>query len=439
MRYVVLGASAAGVNGVRELRKQDPEAEIILVSKDESIYSRCILHHYLGGIRDKEALNFAEPDFEDRYRVRWYKGMGCTGLDTEAGEVILTREKGPSGPHRASGGVDQADNSGDQPDSGPIRLSYDRLLIATGSCSSLPPVEGLREAKGVYGFHNLDEVERIRDQAPHEEHIVVMGGGLTGLDAAMGFLHMGRKVDLVEMAQNLLVKQLDERSASAYAKALENQGIRLHLGQGITRVICGPDRKITSILLTDGSQIPCTMLVVTAGVRPNIGFLEGSGVKVDRFGLVIDEFGRTSVPGIYGAGDVTGRSPIWPAAVKQGMVAAANMTGHDMVMEDFFASKSTMNFLGIPTMSLGIPVRPDQTYCQEVEDTGEQYRKVIHKDGKIYGAILQGDLSYGGVLTQLIARKIDVSRVKKPLFSIDYSDFFHEKDNFEFYYDEVTR
>lgn len=412
MRYVVLGASAAGINGVRELRRLDPESEIILVSRDREIYSRCILHHYLGGIRDKEGICFAEPDFEARYRVKWYKGMSCTGLDAEAREIII---------------------------SGGIRIGYDRLLIATGSRTSLPPVEGLGQAGGVYGFHNLDEVEQIKDRALPQEHIVVMGGGLTGVDAAMGFLHMGKKVELVELAERLLVKQLDKRSASTYETALKDRGIRLHLGTGITRVCCGPDGNIASIQLSDGQELPCTMLVVTAGVRPNIGFLEGTGVELDRFGLVIDSHGRTNIPEIFGAGDVTGRSPIWPAAVKQAVAAAANMAGHSMAIDDFFASKSTMNFLGIPTMSLGMPVKPDDTYCETVEDTGEQYRKIIHKEGRIYGAILQGDLSYSGVLTQLIARRIDVSRVKKPLFRIDYSDFFHEKDNFEFYYDEVTR
>ena len=81
MRYVVLGASAAGINGVRQLRKQCPEAEIILVFKDSSIYSRCILHHYLGNMRTKEELCFAEDDFEDRYKTDWRKGVTCTGLD----------------------------------------------------------------------------------------------------------------------------------------------------------------------------------------------------------------------------------------------------------------------------------------------------------------------------------------------------------------------
>lgn len=415
MRYVVLGASAAGVNGVRQLRKQCPEAEIILVSKDSTVYSRCILHHYLGNMRTKEELCFAEEDFEDRYKVDWRKGVSCTALDDKEKKVILS--DGTS-------------------------ISYDRLLIATGSHTLLPPVKGLQETEGVYGFHNLDEVESIKKRAGKAEHIVVMGGGLTGLDAAVGFLHLGKKADLVEMEGHLLAKQLDARSSKTYEEAMENEGIRLHLGVGI-REVCSKNGTITSLKLTDGSELACDMLVVTAGVRPNIDFLKGSGVECDQFGLVIDRYGQTSVPDIYGAGDVTGRSPIWPAAVKQGMVAAVNMAmddaqeGRRATMDDFFASKSTMNFLDIPTMSLGIPERPDHSYEVVLEDRDGIYRKVIHKNGKIYGAILQGDLSYGGVLTQLIASKIDVSKVKKPLFEIDYSDFFHTKDNFEFYYEEA--
>ena len=415
MRYVVLGASAAGINGVRQLRKQCPEAEIILVSKDSSIYSRCILHHYLGNMRTKEELCFAEDDFEDRYKTDWRKGVTCTGLDDKEKQVFLS--DGTS-------------------------IAYDRLLIATGSHTLLPAVKGLVGTKGVYGFHNLDEVEAIKKGAVKAEHIVVMGGGLTGLDAAVGFLRLGKKVGLVEMEGHLLAKQLDARSSGTYEKAMEHEGIVLHLGVGIQEV-CSENGTITSLKLTDGSELACDMLVVTAGVRPNIDFLKGSGVECDQFGLVIDRYGQTSVPDIYGAGDVTGRSPIWPAAVKQGMVAAVNMAMDDAqedrraTMDDFFASKSTMNFLGIPTMSLGIPERPDDSYEVVMEDKGGIYRKVIHKNGKIYGAILQGDLSYGGVLTQLIAGKIDVSKVKKPLFEIDYSDFFHTKENFEFYYEEA--
>lgn len=100
MRYVVLGASAAGVNGVRQLRKQCPEAEIILVSKDSTVYSRCILHHYLGNMRTKEELCFAEEDFEDRYKVDWRKGVSCTGLDDK--EKRSSSQTGPAFPMTGS-------------------------------------------------------------------------------------------------------------------------------------------------------------------------------------------------------------------------------------------------------------------------------------------------------------------------------------------------
>ena len=120
---------------------------------------------------------------------------------------------------------------------------------------------------------------------------------------------------------------------------------------------------------------------------------------------------------------------------KEGMVAAANMTGHMKKMTDFFASKSTMSFLGIHTMSLGTVTPPDDSYRVDTYDKNGVYKKVVSKDGVIVGALLQGDLAYGGVLQQMIARKIDVTKVKKPLFEIDYSDFFHEKANLEFAYE----
>lgn len=409
MRYVVIGASAAGLNGVRQLRALQPDAEIVLVSKDKDIYSRCILHHYMGGIRTKKELMFVEEDFEDRYRVEWRRGVACTGLDIRRKQVCLS-----------DGGV-----------------SYDKVLLAAGSCTFLPPVEGLREAKGVYGFRNIEDAEAIMEAAAGASHIVVMGGGLTGLDCAAGFLHMGKKPALVEMAERLLVKQLDHRSASVYQKAMEEKGVSFYLGSSILKVCCNEKGAVSSLILSGKEEIPCDMLVVTAGVRSNVEFLKDTGVECDGWGLVIDRYGRTNVPDVYGAGDITGRSPIWPAAVKQGMVAASNMAGVTTTEDTYFASKSTMNFLGIPTMSLGVPVKPDDSYEETLEDKGELYRKVIHKDGKIYGAILQGDLSYGGVLTQLIAKKIDVSKVKKPLFEIDYSDFFHTRENFEFYYEET--
>lgn len=410
MKYVVLGSSAAGINGVRELRKLDKECEIVLISKDKAIYSRCILHQYLSGERNMEQLCFAEKDFEKLYQVNWMKGRSCVGLKPKERLVLL--------------------------DNGET-VSYDKLLIATGSHTFVPPVKNLKEAKNVTGFRNIEDMEVLKEAAENARNIIVMGAGLVGMDCIAGFLELGVKVSVVEMAGWLLSRQLDERAAKTYQEAFEKRGIKQYYGVGIAEVILDEEQKIREAVLTDGTRLPCDYIVVTAGVRSNVEFLEGTGIETSRFGLIYDETGKTSDDNIYGAGDVSGTSPIWPAAVKEGIVAASNMAGVPRKMTDFFASKSTMNFLGIPSMSLGDVNCTDADVTAEVKETKDSYKKILHKNGKIVGAVLQGDLAYGGILQQMIARKIDVRKVKKPIFDIDYSDFFRIKENFEFYFEEA--
>ncbi|MBS5981004.1 MAG: NAD(P)/FAD-dependent oxidoreductase [Clostridium butyricum] len=391
MKYVVLGASAAGISGARQLRALDKDADITLVSKDDKIYSRCILHHYMEGIRDVKKLEFVEDNFIEKNNINWIKGISATGVD--ANKKYVTLENGNS-------------------------IEYDKLLIATGAHTFFPPIPHLKTAKNSIGFRNFDDCEKIMEMSKKCKNIVVMGAGLVGIDVISGLLHTDCNVSLVEMQDRMLSIQLDKKAASVYEEAYSAKGVKQYYEKGVKELIVDEDENIKEILLTSGEIIPCDLLICAAGVRANVEFLQDSGIECDKFGLVIDTQGKTNAKDIFGAGDVTGRNPIWPTAVKEG--------------------KSTMNFLDIPTMSLGINTPPDETYEVEIEsDDDGNYKKIIHKDGKIYGAILQGDLSYSGVLTQLIKRKIDVSKIEKPLFKIDYSDFFNEKSNFEFYYQEV--
>lgn len=409
MRYVVIGASAAGINGIRELRKLDKESEIILISKDEMIYSRCILHHYLSGHRTLSELSFAEANFEELYQVKWIKGKACTAVIPEKKIVQLEDSQ---------------------------EVMYDKLLIATGSCTFIPPIKNLQKAKNVIGFRSINDIEHLKEVVKTHKNIVVIGAGLVGMDCVSGLVELGVKVTVVEMAKWMLVKQLDEKSAKRYQEAFTKKGVTQYYGAGVLEAILDESGNITAVVLNDGTNLSCDYVVITTGVRANIGFLEGSGLAVSKTGLIYDETGKTSDDDIYGAGDVSGMSPIWPVAVKESIIAASNMVGIPRTMTDFFASKATMNFLGIPSMSLGNVNPEDNSYSVEILETNNSYKKIVHKDGKIEGAILQGDLAYGGILQQLIARKIDVTKVKKPIFDIDYSDFFHTKENFEFYYED---
>ena len=407
MRYVVIGASAAGISGAKTLRELDKDAEIILISKDTEVYSRCILHHYISNHRNIEKLNFTSKNFFEEYNINWIKGVEVVALKDE--EKILNLSNGET-------------------------VKYDKLMICSGASAFIPPVEGLREGKNVVGLRNLDDVILIKEEASKVKNVVVLGAGLVGIDAVSGLLDIGVNISLVEMGDKVLPIQLDKYASSVYENKFSDQGVNLKLGVRAEKLILDEEKNPKALLLNTGEEIPCELVIVATGVRSNIGFLADSNVECDRFGLIIDEKGKTNIKDIYGAGDVTGRNPIWPTAVKEGIIAAHNMLDKEMIMTDFFGSKNTMNFVGIATMSLGDVEPKDETYKVEISIEEGNYKKIIHKDGKIYGAIIQGDLSYAGVLTQLIKEKIDISKVTKNIFDIDYADFFNIKKNFEFSY-----
>ena len=407
MRYVVIGASAAGISGAKTLRELDKDAEIILVSKDENVYSRCILHHYISNHRDVEALNFTGKNFFEDNNITWIKGVEVKSLNDDVQTLELSNGES---------------------------LSYDKLLVCSGASAFIPPVEGLREANNVVGLRNLDDAILIKEQATKVKNVVVLGAGLVGIDAVSGLLGQGLNISLVEMSNKILPLQLDKHASDVYEKKFIEEGVSLKLDVKAERLLLDENNNPKALVLNTGEEIPCELVVVATGVRSNVAFMENSNVECDRFGLIIDAKGKTNVENIYGAGDVTGRNPIWPTAVKEGIIAAHNMLGKEMIMTDFFGSKNTMNFVGIATMSLGMVEPADETYIVETKVDADNYKKIIHKDGKIYGAIIQGDLSYAGVLTQLIKENIDVSKVTKSLFDIDYADFFNIEKNFEFSY-----
>ena len=407
MRYVVIGASAAGISGAKTLRELDKNAEIVLISKDENVYSRCILHHYISSHRDVDALNFTGKEFFEENNITWMKGLEVKALNDK--EQTLELSNGET-------------------------LSYDKLLVCSGASAFIPPVPGLREGNNVVGLRNLDDAILIKEQAKKVKNVVVLGAGLVGIDAVSGLLGQGLNISLVEMSNKILPLQLDKHASDVYEKKFIEEGVSLKLDVKAEKLLLDENNNPKALVLNTGEEVPCELVIVATGVRSNVAFMENSNVECDRFGLIIDAKGQTNIENIYGAGDVTGRNPIWPTDVKEGRIAAHNMLGKEMVMTDLYGRKNTMNFVGIATMSLGMVEPADETYIVETKVEDNNYKKIIHKDGKIYGAIIQGDLSYAGVLTQLIKENIDVSKVTKSLFDIDYADFFNIEKNFEFSY-----
>ncbi len=404
MKYLILGASAAGINCAKTLRTLDKDGEITVISKDEQIYSRCMLHHVISNNRTVESLNFIKDNLFEDNKITWLKGKIAKSINLEVKSVVL-----------------DDDNI----------LSYDKLLIATGASSFIPPVKNLREAKGVYSLRNIEDVQVIKEKIKDVKDLIVLGAGLVGIDAVVGLMRYDASITLVELADRILPMQLDKEAAKKYEDRFREEGVRIYTGVKAEEVILDEKDSVKALKLSNGEVICCQMVVVATGVRPNIDFIPQSTINIDK-GIIIDDTCLTNVSDIYAAGDVCAINPIWPLAVKQGITAAFNMAGKEKHLDDTFGLRNSLNFKEIQTVSLGLIEAPDDSYNVHIYKDKDDYKKIIEKDGIIYGAILQGDIAYCGTLTYLIKNKINIASVRKNIFEIDYSDFYDIKENGEY-------
>lgn len=412
-----MGAGAAGLSAAGAIRRTDPRGDITMLSGDRHIYSRCLLPDVLAGRREAAAARFVPEDFLIRNGVRWVGGVKAVKL--------LPEERGVA-----------ADN-GD-------KYYYDKLLIAAGASSYLPPVENIDQGRQIYGLRNLEDVWDITRAAGNCRQAVIMGGGLVGVDAAVSLSEKGLAVVLVEVAGHILPLQLDQRAAAAYEALFRDRGIEIIAGAMMSRILLDDRQNVTGVQLESGRVIPCGLVVAATGVRPNIDFLAGTPVEVGR-GVKVNEYQETSCPDIYAAGDVcesleafTGKvapTPIWPLAVLQGQVAGINMAGGRRKMANNFAFKNSMEFYGLNTVSFGLPEAPDTSYTTYILESPGSYKKFILKDGCLRGAILQGDITRAGVTGALIRQNIPVGVAPGKLPDLNYAYFFSQQENGAFVYE----
>lgn len=404
--YVIIGASAAGINACKKLRELDKNANITLISKDKNVYSRCMLHHVISGHRSLESINFIEDNFMEVNNINWISGHVVNDIDTELKIVEMDG----------------------------IIVNYDKLLIASGASSFIPPIKNLREGNFVYSLRNIEDVEQIVDKAKTSKKVAIIGAGLVGIDALSGLLeYENLEISVVYMEPNILNLQLDPPLSKVYEEEFVKAGVKLYPNSAVKEIVLDDNNNAKGILLGDGNIVECDMIIVATGVVPNATFINDSGIEYNR-GIVINDKCETNKKDVYAAGDVVGKNAIWPLAVKQGIVAAYNMVGIEKEIDDKFMLKNSMNFMGIPTVSIGLCNPKDDSYEVMTRCGKDYYKKIVYKDNKICGAAIQGDISYTGVLTYLIKHQVEVYDIEKRAFDIGYGDFFKIKENGEFCY-----
>ena len=306
--FVILGASLTGGTAAATLRDEGFDGRLVLVgAEDELPYERPPLSKgYLRGETPREKLLVRPEAFWQEHEVELLLGMAAARIDPSAREVEL------------------ADGS---------RLGYDKLLVATGGRNRRPPIPGI-ERDGVLDLRTVGDSERIQAAARNGGRAVVVGMGFIGSEVASTLRELGLEVQAVEPSRVPLERALGPEVGQVLRDLHAEHGVEAFYGEGVES-FQGTER-LERVVTSSGRRLECDVAVVGVGIEPAVDVVAGSGVEVDN-GIVVDEFCRTSVEGIFAAGDVANhlhplfgrriRVEHWRNAIEQGAAAARSMLG----------------------------------------------------------------------------------------------------------------
>ncbi len=395
MRVVIVGNGLAGVMAAKSLRESDQSLEIDVFAEEKyRYYPRPNLIEFLAGnIPLERVFAFSEE---------WYRAQ----------RIQIHLEKSVSKIFPESQKVEIQDG-GEEP--------YDCLLIATGSFSFIPPFKGA-DKQGVYTLRTLDDALEILKYIKTHKRVVLIGGGLLGLEIARAIKAREAEVEVVEFFDRLLPRQLDKEGASILKAQIENMGIRVHLGIA-TEEILG-EKKIEGLRFKGGGGIRADAAIIAAGVRPNINLAKDAGLETDR-GIVVDDNLQTSHPKIFAAGDnIQHDGKIWgiiPASFDQARIAASNILGQKKEYKDTIPS-NTLKVVGLYVTSIGT-VNPEEQGFEEIREERREegiYKKIVLQNGILVGAVWIGTKKGVDEISRLITQKTNVERWKKSLLADDF-------------------
>lgn len=395
-RLVVIGNGMAGARAVEEILQRAPDRFEIAVFGAEPYgnYNRIALSNVLNQTQAAEDVFINPLEWYRKNKIRLHRETKAFRIDRTAGKVI-----GKKLPLRE---VPYAAHTPSRWNTEEIVEPYDQVIIATGSRPVVPPLEGFGEP-GTFVFRSLDDCSHIADYARNCRRAVVLGGGLLGLETARGLLTHHLDVTIVEAAGQLMPYQLDSESGAILRQSIEAMGIRVLVNARAVKIETR-DRRVTGIALKDGSLFKADLVVVSVGIRPVTEVAFDSGLAVQQ-GIVCDDQMRTSDPSIFALGECVEHreklyglvDPIW----EQARVLADVITGvnpHASYTGTKTATK--LKVMGIELVSLGEKEsnEPTDELIVYRDINRRVYKKLIVRDGKIYGAILLGDIEYADIL-----------------------------------------
>ncbi len=372
MKVVIVGNNVAGTTLAKALRDADANVQLeIFTEETVPYYARPKLIDFVAGTVDEVGVLFHPLEWYEKNRLSIHLGTRVERIDVDEKKALAGNEWHP----------------------------YDRLVLANGSSAFLPPFGGLPK-DNVFTLRTLDDAKRIRERASEAKRVVVIGGGLLGLETARALAagFPGLDITILEYAEHLLMRQLDHEGAEILQDWIAEAGTKV-VTKAETESLLGDGDVAEAVRLKDGRVIECDMVVVSAGARANLQLAKEAGLQVNR-GVIVDASLRTTAKDVYAVGDVAefeGR--VWgmiPPALDQARIAAKKILGLEGPDYAGTIPSNTLKVMGIDLTSIGT-VRSEH----EKQEAGYEeiravtpdrtvYKKFVLRDGVMIGAILLG-------------------------------------------------
>jgi NADPH-dependent 2,4-dienoyl-CoA reductase/sulfur reductase-like enzyme/ferredoxin len=396
-RVLVIGGGISGVTVAEKLRAASADTAIALVHREPThLYNRMGISRMIYGRSAMAGLYLLPEDWFEAQRIDAWLNTVVRSVDLAARTATL-----------ATGDV----------------LEWDRLVFANGSRPVEPPITGLG-LRGSFPLREAGDAEGIRAYAQRVSATtaVIIGGGLLGLEAAYALHKFGMRVTVLERGPRLLAKAVDERASTLLHHYLSAHGVDVR-PQAVAAAVTG-DAEVRAVELTDGTALPCDLVLYTIGVQPNAEVAAEAGLAVAR-GIVVDDHMRASAPDVYACGDVAeldGRCwGLWPTALRQAEIAAANLLGGD---ERFTALDPplVLKGVGVALTSVGrLDAAPGEEVLVADDPHQSTYARLVVADGRLVGGLLYGHTREVPHLQRLVAEQAEVGWMLARLRSGDLS------------------
>nr|WP_154985551.1 FAD-dependent oxidoreductase [Paenibacillus xylanexedens] len=386
-KLVVIGNGMAGVKCVEEIINLEPDRYEIVIygTEPRPNYNRIMLSKVLQGEHSIQDIIINDWIWYAERNIRLCTGETVHRIDTRT--KFIETEAGK-------------------------KETYDILILATGSSPFIPPIPGIDKER-VMSFRSIDDCSRMSDYSKEYRKAAVIGGGLLGLEAARGLLHLGMEAVVVHNAPYIMNRQLDYEAAAMLQRELEDQGMSFLLNKNTQKVTGRTQAQ--GLLFTDGSKLEAQLVIVAVGIRPNVDLARRSGIATQR-AVVVDDHMRTSVPDIYAVGECAEHRGISYGLVaplyEQGKVLARTLCGQEVPGYAGSVPYSQLKVSGVDVFSAGeISGDRMQTAIQHLDGIQGTYKKVLMQAGKVRGAILFGNTVEGTALLGLVQRGADVAEL----------------------------